>query len=1016
VRRDHSITAQVHGVDDAGLVSHGHRTYNRGVSGSLVSPLLVGRETEFELLTDSLERALRGQAEAVVVEGEAGVGKSRLIADLGAEARSGGARVLIGSCVELGGRAVSFAPLVEVLRSLVDELDPEDLDALLGPARDEVARLLPAVAGSGDPAQRSEQDQARSMELLLGVVRRLAEARPLVLGFEDLQWADPATLDLLETLIRGLTDRPVLLVCTVRSDELHRSHPFRRLAGRWQQHRLASRLALERLGPDAVRAQIEAILGEPPAPEVAELVIERSEGIPLFVEELLDTVRHGTGRRDYLPPSLRDVLIARADTLSDAGQRALRTVAAGGPSVPDGLLAAVVPLSRDELDAALRETVDHQLLVVDPSGRGYAFRHALARAAIYEDLLPGERTSFHRAYAEALDASPELADAGLGAQAMLAHHWLAAHDVERALPASVRAGDLALAASAPADAQRHYETALELWSQVSDAEGVVGAAHDEILDRAADAASLAGASERALALVNEASGEVGEDGPPARQAVLLTRRAAINLSTPDVRSTSESDALADAERAASLMPREPAGSRLHVFGTLARARIRAGLISQALAAAREAVEVAQGAETTDAGLQAAAVLGHATALVGNVDEGIEILHEARQHSVEGRLPLRTMMLNVSLTDVMLASGRYAGAVAVADEGLAQAAEGGLMTYAGGFLIGNKAEALVRSGDWSRALEVLDAAPRSAEALVVRAELLVYLGRLDDAEEDLRDLPAENVSQSIQYAWPIAGTRAEIARARGRLDEAREIIAGLGTPDPGADESRYRMPLLWQGLQIEADLAQAARDRRAEIPDAVLARSAELLDAAAGLEAGSRSVVARRALIAAERARLLKEGELDAWAAAVAACRDSGEAFPLAYALYRQADALAGESKPEAARVATEALELATTMGAAPLREEIDALMRRARLSSGVDGANEKPEAAAAPAPEDEFGLTAREREVLTLVADGRSNGQIAEQLFITTKTASVHVSNILSKLDVATRTEAAAVAHRRGLV
>jgi DNA-binding CsgD family transcriptional regulator len=263
---------------------------------------------------------------------------------------------------------------------------------------------------------------------------------------------------------------------------------------------------------------------------------------------------------------------------------------------------------------------------------------------------------------------------------------------------------------------------------------------------------------------------------------------------------------------------------------------------------------------------------------------------------------------------------------------------------------------------------------------------------------------------------MAGLRAELARARGDLEGARAILAAVGTPAPDADDARYRWPLIWQAMQIEADIAQAARDRRVGLPDEVLARSTEVLEAASALRAVLPSEVARDRLAAAEDARLLVEGEVEAWTAAAASCRDSGEPYPLAYALYRRADAVAGAKQPGASEMATEALELATRMGAAPLVGEIEALIRRARLS--IDGSPPAEDAPAPPTPRpgDELGLTAREREVLALVADGRSNGQIAERLFITTKTASVHVSNILSKLDVASRVEAAALAHRRGLV
>jgi DNA-binding CsgD family transcriptional regulator len=300
--------------------------------------------------------------------------------------------------------------------------------------------------------------------------------------------------------------------------------------------------------------------------------------------------------------------------------------------------------------------------------------------------------------------------------------------------------------------------------------------------------------------------------------------------------------------------------------------------------------------------------------------------------------------------------------------------------------------------------------------MIRAELCVLMGRLDEADADLAALPPGSDLQSMQYALPLAGIRAELARAGGHPEQARELIAETERAEDGSDEGRYRWPLLWQAMQIEADIAQEARDRRAELPGEVVARRAELLETASEMRPGSPPEAARSALLAAEDARLREEGEAQAWAAAVRACRESDEAYPLAYALFRRAEALATESETEAAEAAAEALGVATEVGAVPLAREIEALTRRARLRTGLAGSSREAAPITAQEPEDEFGLTPREREVLALVADGRSNGQIAERLFITTKTASVHVSNILAKLDVASRVEAAALAHRRGLV
>src|SRR5579884_1626172 len=444
-------------------------------------------------MDQALQRALAGEPVTLVVGGEAGVGKSRLIGELISRARTAGARALVGGCVELDGGGIPLAPLVDMLRALAAELPADELDELLGPARGEIGRLVPELADARGAPAPADSDPSRILELLLGVVGRLAAQGPLLLLVEDVQWADRATLDLIALLVAAPTARPLLLVFSVRSDELPRAHPFRRISARWEQQRSVERIELERLSAAEVAAQISAIMGERPDGDLTDLLFERTEGIPLFVEELLGAVREGGLGPDYLPPSLRDVLLARAERLSASAQHVLRAASGGGRWVPDRLLGLVAELPDAELYASLREAIEHQLLVVDPAGRGYGFRHALARAAIHEDLLPGERAQLHRAYAEAMESRPDRAGSELDAASMLAHHWMAAHDLRRALQASVRAGHAAAAAAAPAAAQRHFELALELWSQVPDAEREAGIDLAQLLGSAAEAALLAGA-------------------------------------------------------------------------------------------------------------------------------------------------------------------------------------------------------------------------------------------------------------------------------------------------------------------------------------------------------------------------------------------------------------------------------------------------------------------------------------------------------------------------------------------
>jgi DNA-binding CsgD family transcriptional regulator/tetratricopeptide (TPR) repeat protein len=718
--------------------------------------------------------------------------------------------------------------------------------------------------------------------------------------------------------------------------------------------------------------------------------------------------------QDFLPPSLREVVLARTELLSENGQHVLRVVSAAARWVPDRLLAAVAGPSEADLNAALREAMSHQLLVVDGSGRGYGFRHALARAAVHDDLLPGERAQLHRSYAEAIERSADLAG-GLDASSMLAHHWLAAHDLPRALPASVRAGRAAAAASAPSAAQRHFELALELWNQVPDAEQRAEIDHAQLLEVAADAARRAGGVERALALVDEALDELGERGPLERRVILLVRRAELlsDLGRDD-------EGMAVLEHAASLLPpddRSRAGAQVHT--SLARTLLRLEQIKRSGVLARRAIDAAEAVGALEPKLEAQLVLAHAMVYGGDQEAGLRLMREAGEESRRAGLPWIATRAFVNLSDMQLMLGRYEDAVHTADEGMPMIEQAGFERTIGLFLRGNKGEALMRSGRWQEAMAIL--AP-GADApgvyagtmLLLRAELNMLSGRRNEAQLELREARRHlRRSASSQFALPLAGVEAEFARSGGDLDGAREICERVLARTDIGEEQRYKWPVLSLAARIEAERALTAGDREdARIRMAALRAEAESMASTTAADRG------HQALLAAEHARMAREGEVAAWSGAVSACRDMNEPYPLAYALLRHAEALAADRDPGAASAAArEALGLTRDMGAAPLAGEIEALARRARLRVEDDaGTHETSREDGVPDELAQFGLTAREAEVLSLVADGCSNGQIAERLFITRKTASVHVSNILAKLGVGTRVEAAAMAHRMGMM
>jgi DNA-binding CsgD family transcriptional regulator/tetratricopeptide (TPR) repeat protein len=993
----------------------------------------VGRTQELARLRQLLARTTAGEPLLVLLGGEAGVGKTRLAEQLAAAGEQG-VRVLLGGCVPLGEEGLPFAPVIEALRGLAGDLDAAELQAVAGPARAELGRLLPDLAWGGEAAADAadaadaagatgagQAGQGRLFALLLGVVERLAARAPLLWVLEDLHWADRSTRDLLAFLATYLRSGPVMLVLTFRSDELDRLHPLRGLLGELARNRRVVRLELPRFTRAEVAELLAGLLGDQPPTGLLDDIYARSEGNPFFAEELLlagEGVDPG-----MLPPSLREVLLTRLVRLGDRTQQLLRVTAAAGPGVTGPLLAAVAGMDDQQLLEGLREAVDQQLLLPEPGGGdGYVFRHALLAEAVYSELLPGERVQLHTALAGALETGLAAGGPPASRAARLAHHWAAAGNQPRALSASVQAAAAAEQVYAFAEAQLQLERVLALWDQVPDAEAHASMDRVALLARCAEAAYGAGDPARAAELVRQALPLVDQARLPQRAGLLHEQlaRCLHDLGDPD--------ALAEQQQAVRLVPPEPSPERARVLTSLAHLLCLLDRFEEAKGPAEEAVAIAGQVDAPAEEATARTALGAALVGLGDAAAGLAELEAAHRLATKTGDVILALRRIVYLTDVLLATGRLTEAVAVALDGLEQARQLGLTRWDGPMLACNATEALVPLGRWDQAEQVcreaLEAAPSdaaSAQLLLARVALDLGRGDLDAAQTRLqtvrRLLPA-TIPQAPK-AGPLFAGLAELALWRGDLEQARQLVADA-VPLVEANP-RYAAPVYALGARVEADLAELARARHSAQPapddgtaTALLERVREAADGSAG--AGLPELAAWHATALAEQTRQQGRPDPAAWAAAVAAWERLGRPYRAAYAGFRQAEALLATTgdRDTAATVLRHAAAITGRLGARPLDAEVRALARRARLDLAPP-AGATAAAAGPPAPAEQLGLTPREAEVLALVAAGRSNGQIAQALFISPKTVGVHVSNILAKLGVAGRVEAAAVAHRLGL-
>jgi DNA-binding CsgD family transcriptional regulator len=980
------------------------------VDQSVTSPF-VGRSDELDRLVELVGLSLEPpRAASVLVAGDAGVGKTRLLSEFAARAREAGWRVLIGHCLDFGDSALPYLPFSEIFGRLSAEAP--GLTQSLAESYPSVRRLLPGRRLlSGEQREHDEPVERHHLfESVHAALERLAAAQPLLLVVEDVHWADQSTREMLSFCFARQFAGPVALVASYRTDDLHRRHPLRTTAIEWSRLPSMHRLQLGPLSEAAVRALVRAIHPAPLREHDIHAIVARAEGNAFFAEELV--VATELGARG-LPEDLADLLLVRLDQLDDQGRQVVRAAAVAGRRVSHALLSRVAGLDADPLERAMRAAVESNVLV--PVGsESYAFRHALLAEAVYDDLLPGERVRLHAAYVQALcDLGSE------GTPAELARHARAAHDVATAIRASIDAGDDAMSVGGPDEAAHHYELALEL---LADGHGG-GEKVDqvELTLKASDALTASGHPHRSIALVQDQIAQLPAYARDEERARLL-----LALATAALVSDTNVDALELTSEALRLVPADPPSPlRAEVLTAHAHASADRQRDDDAGRWAGEALQLAEQLRLPSVAADATTTLARLEERAGDPDGSMVAFEKVVAEARANDDVMAELHALYNIASLHFEFGRLPESKATFQTATARAAEMG-RPWAPYGLESRTLTGIVCyiEGDWDSALRTVDVSgqspPALAEASLAAVDLSVRAGRGETDALALLDHLRPSWERdgmiaitSGSAAIDLHGDAGDLAGAIAVHDDVVETVTRLWQRH--VFQARIRL----SGLLLGQLASHAASASAAERPGLVR-RGADLVtaaDEATELIHGRRRPlgpegIAWVARVPAEFARLRWSAGVDApdedeliaaWQQTEAAFEHFGHAFETARSRARLAAVLRAAGRAAEARAQAElARDVARRLRAEPLLAELRGL---GAASGRRSDASRHGEA-----------LTPREVEILALVAKGRSNGEIGRQLFISTKTVSVHVSNILAKLRAGSRTEAAAMARRDGLL
>ena len=933
---------------------------------------LIGREAELARLTIALDAARSGEAAFRLVLGEAGIGKSALLAATMTLAADRGLRVLAGSAVETG-RSIPYLPMVGPLATAIegDERTGRDAAAAKHAVRSVVRGALPGERIAPDVDAAASAGAARFIEAVFEVL----VARPTLLIVDDVHWADRSTITLLDYLSRRAADAPLAIVAAARDDE-----PSAVVSLPIADGRRFEQIPVSRLGRGDVADQVADLLGHRAGTELVDELFERSAGNPMFVEELVGAVGADGRSADggsttaiastaIASAALRSLVLGRVGRLSPAARSATEALAVVGRPADEALIGAVAGLDEAAIGPALEDAIAGGVVV--SVGPNHDVRHPIVGEVVVDTLSAATSRRLHRRAAEALDGR-----SAPGVAAERARHWSAAGDDRRAWTADLEATDEAMHAFAFAEAAVALRHAARIWPPDEP-----GLARAEL--RAADAIWLSGDPELALEVALSAQAHVGASGDGAEhrqggrdfevELDIALGRYGWDAGERELSTRAFTRAI---ER---LDPDVSPALRARALWGVGRGRIGEGRYDEsyrmAIAAANAAHEGGVPAWEAEGWLLA----GMAEAWSGK--NGIEELRRGIAVAVESGDPGAIGHAHLFLVDMLGLAGQREAALALAMDGIVLAERVGIGATHGSDLRGDAALLLIETGRWADADAVL--APADPRAIPSYARALLAMRRGDLATAD-DEIVAITVGRSIGgrgiRGGPLELARAEAAWLRGdRATATRELDSVTFSPGVwGIDFAAWRA--FWRA-KLGTATSEEPRPRHTD------AR----LDAA--LEAEIEAELAGADVARWDRAS-------GAWAAI-------GWPYHEAWARLRQAEAGFAARDRDAARFALDAaIRLADELGAVLVLERAEDLARRSRVVA-------RPTRRVAADPSE---LTAREREVLALLAEGRTNRQIADALFLSNKTVEIHVSRILDKLGAGTRGEAVAIARRSGLL